>query len=322
MKNHRHTIKWATDCLTSKGYSLTGSPEIVVETPWSNVIRFSTSKEDVYLKETPPLLFIKSKILELLKNQLHASVPIVIASSNDLHCFLLKDAGLSLRKYLKTEFQPGLLHQAIKQYTTIQRLAENHIGALLALGAPDWRLNKLPNLYCQLLNQAELLKSEGITNEELKILHDLSPKIYEQCKLLSEYKIPETLVQPDFNTNNTLFDRIRKKMTIIDLGEIVIAHPLFSLHNFLLQATIHHGVKELGQTYYQLQHTYCENWLELVTKKQLTEIFTLIKKVLPIYSALAQYRLMMSVDLQAFKFYYAHRPIKLAGYLREYAASL
>lgn len=318
MKNHTHTIKWATDCLIAKGYFLPDSPEIVVETPWSNVIRFSTSKKDVYLKETPPPLFLEPKIIQLLADQLHASVPFVIASNDDLHCFLMKDAGLSLRKYLKNEFQPNLLCQAITQYTAIQRLAENHIESFLALGVPDWRLDKLPVLYNQLINQTEFLKADGITNEELQILHDLSPKISEQCELLSQYQIPETLVQPDFNTNNTLFDPLSKKMTLIDLGEIVITHPFFSLHNFLLQATIHHGVKEMDQTYHQLQNTYCENWLELATKHQLLDGFTLVKKLLPIYSALALYRLMISVDLQAFKSYYAHRPNRLAGCLREY----
>ncbi len=321
MKHHTHAITWATDHLISNGYSLQHSPDIIVETPWSSVIRFSTSKEDIYLKQTSPSLFLEPKIMQLLANQLHASVPIVIASNDDLHCFLMKDAGLSLRQYLKTELHSDLLCQAIKQYTTIQRSTENHIESLLALGVPDWRLDKLPNLYDQLINQVAFLKADGITDEELQILRDLSPKITAQCALLSHYQIPEALVQPDFNTNNTLYDPIIKKMTLIDLGEIVITHPFFSLPNFLLQATIHHGVKELDQTYHQLQNAYFENWVELTTKNQLVEGFILVKKLWPIYSALALYRLMTSVDLQAFKAYCANKPNRLAGYLREYAAS-
>jgi len=283
MKAHAHTIKWATDFLISQGFSLSGLPEMVVETPWSNVIRFSTSKEDVYLKETPSALFLEPKIMQLLANQFHSRVPMVMASNNDLHCFLMKDAGLSLRKHLKTEFRPDLLYQCIKQYTTIQRLAENNIDDFLELEVPDWRLDKLLALYDQLINQTELLKADGITNEELQLLHDLSPNISEQIELLSQYQIPETLVQPDFNTNNTLFDPYSKKMTLIDLGEIVITHPFFSLHNFLLQATIHHGVKEMDQTYYQLQNAYFENWFEFATKKQLLEVVRVIKKYGPFF---------------------------------------
>jgi hypothetical protein len=320
MITHTHTIKWATDYLVSKGYSLQSSPEIVVETPWSNVVRILTSKEAVYLKQTPPRLFLEPKIMQLLTNQLHASVPTVITSNDDLYCFLMKDGGQSLRRYLKIDFQPNLLCQAIRQYTNIQRLTENHVGAFLELGVPDWRLDKLPNLYDQLINQTQFLKADGVTDEELQILQGLSIQVSEQCELLSQYQIPETLVQPDFNTNNTLFDPQAQKMTIVDLGEIVITHPFFSLHNFLLQATIHHGVKELDHTYHQLQNTYCESWLELATKKQLLEGFMLAKKLMPIYSALALYRLMTSIDLQAFKIYYANRPNRLAECIREYIA--
>ncbi len=312
------SIKWATDCLISKEYSLQHSPEIIIKSPWSSVLRFLTSKEDVYLKITPPSLFLEPKIMQLLADQLHANVPTVIASNNALYCFLMKDAGQTLRKYLKTEFQPDLLYRAIKEFTTIQRSTENHIESFLALGVPDWRLDKLPKLYDQLIHQTEFLKSEGMTDEELQILHDLSFKISEQCIAVSQYSIPETLVQPDFNTNNILLDLSSKKMTLIDLGEIAITHPFFSLYNFLLQATLHHGIKEQDHIYCQLQNACCENWLGLATKNQLVNAFILVKKLWPIYSALAYYRLMISVDQQALKSYYANQPNQLAKHLREY----
>jgi hypothetical protein len=318
MKNNLHILKWATEWLVSKGYSLQSLPETVARTPWSNVIRIPTTKGDIYLKQTPAPLFLEPKIMQLLTNQLLANVPLVIARNDDLHCFLMKDGGQSLRQYLKTEFQPDLLCQAIRQYTAIQRLTENHIASFLALGVPDWRLDKLPKLYDRLISETEFLKADGMTGEELQILHDLSPKISEQCELLAQYKIPETLVQPDFNTNNTLLNQITHKITFVDLGEITITHPFFSLDNYLLQATIHHGVKELDQTYNQLQNTYCENWLELGTKKQLLDMFMLVKKLMPIYSALALYRLMTSIDMQAFKTYYANRPNRLAECFRKY----
>lgn len=318
---HTPTINWATDYLISKEYSLQHSPEMLIETPWSNVIRFSTSQYDVYLKQMPPAISLDPKIIQLLADQCQASVPVVIATNDSLHCFLMKDAGLNLRSYLKTEFQPDLLCQAIKAFTTIQRSTESHIQSFLALGVPDWRLDKFSKLYDQIIKQTAFLKADGMTDNELKILQDLSPKVAEQCELLSQYQIPETLVQPDFNTNNILFDPSTKKMTLIDLGEIAITHPFFSLHNFLYQATIHHGVKEGDQRWHQLQNACFENWLELATKKRLLEGFMLAKKLWPIYGAFGCYRLMMSVDLQAFRSHYANRPNRLADSFREYIAS-
>ena len=98
MNAHAPILKWATDCLISKGYSLQSSPEILLETPWSNVIRFSTSRNDVYLKQMPPAISLDPKIIQLLTD----------------HCFLMKDAGQNLRAYLKTACQPDLLCQAIR----------------------------------------------------------------------------------------------------------------------------------------------------------------------------------------------------------------
>lgn len=159
MKKHTQIIKWATDCLISKGYSLKHVSGIVLETPWSNVIKFLTSDGYIYLKHTPPALFLEPKIMQLLASQFNASVPIVIAINNDLDCFLTKDAGQLMREYLKTELSPGLLLcQAITQFTAIQRSTENHIDSFLALGVPDWRLDKLPKLYDHITNELYFLK--------------------------------------------------------------------------------------------------------------------------------------------------------------------
>ncbi|MBP9777705.1 MAG: aminoglycoside phosphotransferase family protein [Rickettsiaceae bacterium] len=285
------------------------------------MIRFSTSTGDVYLKQTPPAISLESKIIQLLSEQFHASVPVLIAINDDLHCFLMKDAGKSLRETLKAEFRPDLLCQAIKQYAVIQRRAEDHIEKFIKLGVPDWRLDKLPILYDQMINQTDFLKADGMTDKELQRLQALSPHFFTQCALLSNYGIPETIGIPDFHDNNILIDPNTKKMTFIDWGEAAIIHPFFSLPTILCHATIHHGVKESDQNYRKLQDACFENWLGLTTKKRLLELFILSQQLWPIYGALANYRLMTSVDLQALNSHYAHRPNRLAGCFREYIAS-
>lgn len=321
MNNNINIIKWATDSLVSKGYSL-HLPEIIQETPWSNVIRFTTEKGDFYLKQPAPLLAQEAKVLQLLALQFNARVPVVIAINDELHCFLMKDAGLSLRKHLQTEFHPDLLCQAIKKFAAFQRSTENNIKPFLALEVADWRLNKLPQLYEQIINQVDFLKADGMTDKELQTLHDLSSHISKEFKLLSEYNIPETIVQPDFNTNNILICRDTNQFTFIDLGELAITHPFFSLHNFLYTATIHHGVKEMDKTWHQLQDACIENWLESATKNHLLEAFTLSRKLWPIYSACVNYRFMHCVDLQALNSWYANKPNRLAGAFRQYIASI
>ncbi len=321
MKNHKSIIKWATDYLRSEGFVLQEKPEILFETPWSNIIQFSTTEGKIYLKQPSPRLSQEAKIIKLLADQFQASVPLVIAIKEELHCFLMKDAGQTLRSYLKIAFKPDLLYQAINRFTTIQRSTENKVESFLALDVPDWRLNKLLNLYEQIINQSDFLKAEGMTENELQLLQDLRPQIAEELEGLAQYQTPETIVQPDFNTNNILINPNTNELTLIDLGEIAVTHPFFSLHNFLYQATIHHNVKENDPIYHKLQETCVENWLELGSKKELLKGFILSKKLWPIYSVVGHYHFMHCVDLKLLKSFYPNRPNQLAKLFRQYINS-
>lgn len=312
---------WGTNSIASIGYPIKHAPEIMLSTPWSTMIRLSTAQGDFYLKQTPSAISKEPLIIKLLADQFHASVPDVISSNDDLHCFLMRDSGNVLRDTLKVEFNSDLLCQAIKEYASIQRSTENHAENFIKLGVPDWRLAKLPILYDQILKQTDLLKVDGMTDKELQTLQNLSPEFLSQCELLSNYGIPETIGIPDFNDNNTLLDQRTKRMTFIDWGEATITHPFFSLYNSLEQSIIHHGVKEADQTYNKLQDVCLENWLGLTTKDQLLKAFNLSKQLRAVYDALGYYRLMTSVDQQALSSYYSNKPNRLAGHLRRYIAS-
>lgn len=318
MNNQRESLKWGTDYLVSQGYSIEHSPLIMLSTPWSIVARFSTLTGNIYLKETAPSLSLEPHIFRILSEKFNANVPHVLAINDDLHCFLTKDAGQSLREMLKTKFTSALLCQAIEQFGSLLRATATHIDLFLKLGVPDWRLDKLSFLYDQMINQTSFLKEEGITDKELEILKAKSPQFASQCATLLNYGMPETLGFHDFHDNNILIDPKTKKKTFIDFGETAIIHPFFSLYTCLRQSIKHHGVKEGDQTYLSLQEACFKNWKGLMTKDNLLKMFILAKQLWPVYSALDCYRLMMSVDLETYRSYYANRPSLIAGYLREY----
>lgn len=318
MKNNADIINWAINWLKAKEYTLQQAPETLLQTPWSNVIRFATTTEDFYLKQTSPPIYIEAEIIELLAQRFHTNVAELVATNADLHCFLMQDAGPSLRKYLKTNFVPKLLFQAIEQFAIMQRATENDLQAFLALGVPDWRLDKLPELYLEIINQSDLLLANDLTKDELQILQALHVTVVQQCSLLSEYQIPETIVQPDCNTNNILFNPITNELTIIDLGEIALAHPFLSLNNFLYQATLHEGIKEQDPIFNKIQATYLDIWLGVAPKSQLLEIMQIIDKIHPIYDLLFHYRLLLSVDPRDYKLFYSNKPNQLAKHFRLY----
>lgn len=313
---NKEIIQWGHNYLSSHGHILKNNlPEIVQNTPWSYVIRFATTDGNVYLKHTPKLIGLEPIIIQILHDQFHASVPEVIAHNSELNCFLMKDAGTPLRASLKKKFDAGLLCKAIEQFTSMQLAVADHVNIFLDLGVPDWRLDKLPDLFKQFLSQKEILFAEGLSEKEINELDKSLPNISHLCKKLSSYSIKQTIVQPDFHDNNVLLNDISQKMTIIDLGEIVISHPFFSLVNYLQQIKKHHALTEEDDAYLQIMDACFQNYMAVESKKHLSEAFALAQILLFVYGALAAYRLMLACGEKTIM---SFQPGKLGNSLKEF----
>ena len=299
--------QWACQYLSSHGYTLKSKlAENVLSTPWSDVVRFATSDGYIYLKHTPALLALEAPVIQILHDQFHARVPIVIAHNTELNCFLMKDAGRSLREILKQQFDVALFCRAIDQFTLLQLATADHVDIFLDIGVPDWRLNQLPDLYKELLSQKEILIEDGLSAIEIRELETLFPKVSNLCKKLSDYSIRQTIVQPDFNDNNTLITDASQDITTIDLGEIVISHPFFSLVNCLHQVKKHHGLTVEDDMYQRIMDACLNNYMNLDTKKHLLDAFEIAQTLWGIYWALANYRLRLACDPAKFMSFQMH----------------
>lgn len=298
---NKEIIQWGCQYLLTHGYKLKNTlPEEIQDTPWSYVVRFTTRNGYIYLKHTPHLLALEARILQILHDQFHASVPEVIANNTELNCFLMKDAGKPLREILKQKFDLTLFCNAIDQFTSMQLAVADHVNVFIGMGVPDWRLKKLPDLYMQLLAKKKILITDGLSENEMSELEKLLPKVIYLCKKLSDYSIKQTIVQPDFNDNNTLIADISQKITIIDLGEIAISHPFFSLINCLQQAEKHHGLRDGDNTYRQLIDACLKNYRIFDSTQHLLEAFALARLLFFIYRALCNYRLKIACDKTGF----------------------
>ncbi len=314
MSDHTAILNWATDYLISNRHPLKALPKIVIKTPWSFVARFHTKEDIFYLKQTPKALALEAPITQILHDQFQAPVPEVIASNSDLDCFLMKDAGRPLREILKQHFDAKLLCQAIEQFTSLQIVVAHHIQIFLDMGVPDWRLDQLPNLCKRLLSQKEILLADGLTETEFLELENLMPLFTDLCQKLSSYKIPESIVQCDFHDNNILVDEHPKKLTLIDLGEIVISHPFFSLVGCLRQAKRHHGLSEKEADYQQLQAACLHHFSPFGSQQTLLDAFKIAEVLWFVYESLGQIRLRQACDETAFLAF--QRPGKLVESLK------
>lgn len=292
---NKEIIQWACKCLSSRGYKLKRTlPENVLKTPWSFVVRFETCAGYIYLKHTPAMLALEATIIERLQHQFHASVPTVIAYNTELNCFLMKDAGRPLREILKQRFDTELLCKAIDQFTLLQLATAENPDVFIDIGVPDWRLDKLPDLYMALLSQKDILIEDGLSEKEIIELKKLFPTVSNLCEKLSGNSMKQTIVQPDFNDNNTLIDERSQEITIIDLGEIVISHPFFSLINCLQKIKKHHGLTDEDARYFQIRNACFKNYLDLYSEKQVMDAFATANIIWPVYWALSNYRLMLA----------------------------
>jgi len=303
-------ITWGIRALKEKGI-LTKDCLSILKTPWSEVYAFKTHDGLYYLKQTPKDLFLEVHVMEKLALTFPNSVPKLIASNPSLNCFITKDAGTSLRKYLHETADFECLNQGLYHFLYLQRAIETSVEDYLSLGVPDWRLAQLPKLFTNLLYDETLLTKEGITPLEIQQLKGLTSKLQAQCDALASLEIPETIVQADFHSNNIVIEPETKKLCYLDLGEVVIAHPFFSMINFLLQAIKHHGLKKKDEHYLKLIEI-CEHYWPNFQK-----ILPQAETIFPIYSALGCYRLMKSIDINAYYQFYGNRH-QLGDNLREY----
>lgn len=292
---HDKAVKWAYKLLKSLGYSPEENmPEIVQHTLWSYVVRFKTSEGYFYLKQTPPAIAQEAKISQVLHEQFDAATPIIIASNAKLNCFLMKDAGHSLRVILKKKFDKELVCSAIHQFTSLQLAVSERVDTLLDVGVPDWRLENFPTLYREVISDTKLLKDDGLSEIERDEAGALVPKISTLCEQLSSYSIQQTIVQPDCNDNNMLIDDTSKTITIIDLGELVISHPLFSLLNFLYIIKKHHALKEEDKTYVEIKSAGLKPYMMFESEENILDAFLIAQELWFVYGILAHYRLMLA----------------------------
>lgn len=292
MANNKLTdaLEWAMTALQQTKLNT----EIVVQTPWSRVVRINTGNKLFYLKITPALIALEANIIKIMHDQFRAPVPTVIAHNPELHCFLMKDAGTSLRSILKKKFDADLLCKAIEQFTAFQITIADHVDDFINIGVPDWRLNKMPDLYSQAILQKDLLMADGLSELEMNELEKLHPKIADLCEKLSGYAIRQTIVQPDFNDNNTLIDDQSKAITIIDLGEISISHPFFSLLNCLHVIKKHYALTDEDATYLRIKNACLKNYMQFESKKNIADALEIAHVLWFVYGLLAHNRLMQA----------------------------
>ena len=166
----------------------------------------------------------------------------------------------------------------------------------------------------QLLSQHEILITDGLTDIEITELTTLLPTLESLCQKLAKYEMKPSIVQPGFHDNNIVIDEKTQTITFIDLGEVVVSHPFYSLTNCLYQAKRHYGLTDTDNAYQQLVEACLDQFRVFACKKDLFEALRLAQQLEPVYQALAYHRLMHACNENNIHTFYGYgrlsRPLK------------
>ena len=252
--------------------------EIVAQTPYSLVIKITTHMGIFFLKKTPPGLFLESKILNYLKPY-HLSIPEIVLSSKEESSFLLKSCGdETIRTAHKNQFDSTILLKGIENYRRIQKISESSIGELINLGVLDWRLERFPYLYQELIQDQNLFERLKISKEDQQNLYRLESIMITLCEDIQNIGIKDSINHLDFQENNMMINYQDNIISIIDWGEVAIGNPLFSIINFTENFT-----KRNPNLIGLIQLTESVTLDFFSSKEQQNYTIDKIKKLLPIY---------------------------------------
>lgn len=250
---------WAYEQLREKGICALNDFEDVRLMPWSSVYRIQTDQGFFYLKHVQGEGCYEAHLLLMLEAHFEGVVPSLLASSEDLSCFILRDAGETLRTYLgRSGYDVVLIKKVFDAYCLIQRTMESHVDALMSEGVPDWRLRIVTRRYELFLQDVSFFSCIGVDKTVHKTLMSLVPKVHALCETIDRVGVCETLEHADFQDNNVLIRDGR--FVISDWGDAVISHPFFSLASFLRSAERNHALDfSLRQ---ELEASYLHHWTD------------------------------------------------------------
>jgi hypothetical protein len=226
---------WLDETLAGLRIQRLGPTEEVRARPWSTVRRVPSSAGELYFKACGPTSGHEPALMDLLARRWPERVPDLLAIEPERRWMLTADGGQPLRPLLREDRDLGHWRRLLPLYAEMQLALASSASDLLRLGVPDRRLAVLPGLYAALLEETDALQigqPDGLTDSDLRRLHDLVPRVAAMCQELAALGLPETLHHGDLHDGNILVREGR--YVVCDWGDSCIAHPFFSLRALLV----------------------------------------------------------------------------------------
>jgi hypothetical protein len=210
---------WVDDELKHAGLTRTGPPEEIKQRAWSVVWRLPTDGGPVWFKANGGDTRYEAPLAAALARWVPARVIVPYAIDAERGWQLLPDAGPSLRD-ADAATDPATWAAFAADYARLQRDLTPYADDMIALGVPDQRPHRLPEL-------AEALVADpavALADEDRARLAERLPEYRDWCARLAEAGPAPGLNHDDLHDGNVLVGT-GGGYGFFDWGDASVAHP-------------------------------------------------------------------------------------------------
>jgi hypothetical protein len=245
--------------------------------PWSTVMRVPTNVGTLFFKATAAETIYETALTKTLAGWFPDRLPDLVAVDTKRGWMLMRDGGEMLRATIRPAKDIAPWKPVISLFSELQMGTAEHVDELLALGVPDWRLARLPELYSRLLQE-------------------LMPRFTQVCEELAAFGIPETINHGDFHDGNVLVKNGR--ITLFDWGDGCVAHPFISLRTFFVSIEIALDLEDYSFTpeMAALLDLYLEPWQRFASREDLLSAYNFSRCVASIVKTLMWHQTVSNIS--------------------------
>ncbi|MCV2491934.1 aminoglycoside phosphotransferase family protein [Geodermatophilus sp. YIM 151500] len=289
-------LGWARERLAGHGLVPNGAPGQPHVMPWSTALRLPVRGGAVWLKAVGPGSAHEPALAAALGDWAPARALVPLAVEPGRRLLLLPDGGTTLRDSGRAG-RVEAWEAVLADYARLQVEVAPHAAAMLDLGVPDARPERLPDQVAGLLADDDALlvgRDGGATADVRDALVAELPRYRELCDRLAASGIPPTVQHDDLHDGNVFVAGSLRRF--FDWGDASVSHPFLSLLVALRMAARALGVPHGHPTLTRLRDAYLAPWRDVGDPRDLVEPADIALRVAPLARALSWWRILAGVD--------------------------
>jgi hypothetical protein len=268
-------VAWASAQLDAIGRPVVGEVTQPHVRPWSTVLRIPTGSGPAWCKASGPGTAYEGRLLEAFARWGVEGALLPLATDPERSLILFDDGGPTLRATRPDgtgDHDLDAWARVLRGYAALQRSVEVRADELVALGVPDGRPERLPDVLEAFVADDTVWERADPEDRAAAVaarrrLPGLLPAIRESAGLLGRSGVPSTIQHDDLHGGNVLVGPAGDR--IFDWGDAVVAHPFGTLTVTMNSIAHHAGLDPDGPELGHLRDAYLEAWSDVAPRRAL-----------------------------------------------------